>query len=199
MKHQAEVLGVVTIERLYEPVPFARVFVCSVRQDGLQVYIRTYTPAYEQDRVGFRGSRLRLYIRLLMCPLQHESSWKFVACSSSALWLRSVGHGYCAKVGSADTVTGNDAAWVRPVGLASAGGSATDMPSNPAGAAEFTCKPTSRPRPHRIARTAPGLRNWAPVWSRVRPMTIRAGLPPTRRPAQHSATTFCGRSCLRIR
>src|ERR1700675_1953796 len=84
MKHQAEVLGVVTIERLYEPVPFARVFVCSVRQDGLQVYIRTCTPAYEQDRVGFRGSRLRLYIRLLMCLLQHEPSWKFVACSSSA-------------------------------------------------------------------------------------------------------------------
>ena len=91
--------------------PCARGFVCSVRQDGLQVYIRTWTPAYEQDRVGFRGTRLRPQIRLLMCLLQREPSWKFVACSSSALWLRSVGHGYCErKFGSADTVTGNDVA-----------------------------------------------------------------------------------------
>ena len=52
---------------IYERVPFARVFVCSDGQDGLQIYIRTWTPAYEQDRCAFGGSRLRPYIRLLMC------------------------------------------------------------------------------------------------------------------------------------
>src|ERR1700692_3369380 len=97
MKHQAEVLGVVTIERLYEPVPFARVFVCSVRQDGLQVYIRTWTPAYEQDRVGFRGSRLRPYIRLLMCLLHHEPLWNFVACSSSPYGFAASGTGIASE------------------------------------------------------------------------------------------------------
>ena len=38
---------------IYQRVPFARVFVCSDRQDGLQIYIRTWTPAYEQDRFAF--------------------------------------------------------------------------------------------------------------------------------------------------
>jgi transposase len=33
--------------------PFATVFLCSDRQDGLQFYIRTWTPAYEQDRFAF--------------------------------------------------------------------------------------------------------------------------------------------------
>jgi hypothetical protein len=41
------------MRRLYERVPFATVFVCSDRQDGLQLYIRTWTPAYEQDRFAF--------------------------------------------------------------------------------------------------------------------------------------------------
>ena len=38
---------------LYERVPFEQVIVFCGRQAGMQIYIRTWTPAYEQDRFAF--------------------------------------------------------------------------------------------------------------------------------------------------